>query len=145
MILDNLNLFSDQQAITATANSTNSIDLGAPGIAKYNQAQLKRRLAHKMVPLMVLVTQTFDNLTSLKIILQSDDDSAFGSPKEVASTTVLLADLKAGFYWPVDKLPRNITERYIRMRYEVTGTAPTAGKISAGVVGAVDGGYQGNV
>lgn len=144
MVFDQLSLFSDAQAITATANSTDFYDLGVPGVAAYNSVQLRRNLGKgKETPLLIQVVEDFNTLTSLQIIVQSDDNAAFSSAKDVMSVTVPLAELKAGFICPIDKLPRGITERFIRLRYVVAGTDPTLGKITAGVVGAVDGAYIG--
>lgn len=143
MILDNRSLLSDQQAITATANSTNYYDLLAPGKTG-DGIQLKRNMGKgQNIPLLLQVTEDFDNLTSLDFVFQTDEDSAFGTPKEVFRCTVLAADLKAGYILPIEKLPRNLKERYFRMRYEVTGVAPTTGKVTAGIVAAVDGAYVG--
>lgn len=144
MVLDQLSLFSDAQAITATASSTNVYDLGEMGVAAYNSIQLKRNLGKAMAtPLLIQVVEDFDNLTSLQFIVQTDDSDAFGSPKDVMSVTVPLAELKAGFICPIDKLPRGIVERFLRIRFVVSGAAPTQGKVTAGVVVAVDGAYIG--
>lgn len=144
MILDQHAIFSDAQAITATANSTNTIDLGAPGVAAYNSVQLKRNLGKGMdTPLLIQVVQDFNLLTSLQFIVQTDDNDAFSSAKDVLSITVPLAELKAGFISPIDRLPRSITERFVRIRYVVSGTAPTSGKVTAAIVAAVDGSYEG--
>lgn len=145
MILDNRAIFSDKQAIIATANSTNVYDLGQPGIT-WNKVQLKRRMAKGVkIPLLVQVNADFNNLTSLAIVLQNSDDEAFGTSTELFRIVVLLADLKKGYILPVDQLPRNVKFRYLRFRYEVTGTAPTLGTVTAAFVGAVDGSYQGNI
>lgn len=146
MVLDILSLFSDSQAITATAASTNSYDLGAPGVIPYGNIQLRKRLGKTEcnLPLLIQVVEDFDNLTSLRIAIETDDNSAFSSPKEVIGVDVLLADLKAGFISPIESLPRGVNERYMRLKYTVTGAAPTVGKITAGFVAAVDGSYQGN-
>lgn len=144
MILDQLAEFSVAQAITASAASTNSYDTGAPGIVPYNQIQLKKNLGKgQETALLIQVVESFNNLTSLDIHIQSDDDVAFGSPKNVVKMNVLLADLVEGYILPMDKLPRNFKERYMRLFYTVNGTAPTLGKISAGFVAAVDGAYKG--
>ena len=143
MILSLEDLLSDKQAITATAASTNVLDLGATGVT-YDNVSLQQRIARgRHYPFLVQVTEDFDNLTSLTIALQQDDNEAFSSPSEVYSFVVPLADLVAGYKIPFDKLPRNITERYIRMNYTVTGTAPTQGRITSGIVVAVDEAYQG--
>jgi hypothetical protein len=143
MVLDQNTLFSDKQAITGDVASTNSIDLGAPGVAAYNSIQLRRKLGvSKDTPLLIQVVEDFNNLTDLKVIVQSDDNQAFSSPKDVFSQTIPLIDLKKGFVSEIDTLPV-IKERYIRLYYDVTGTAPTTGKITAGIVLATDGAYKG--
>ena len=145
MILDNSVLFSDKQAITATANSTNHIDLGVPGVT-YNGVTLRKNVGlGNKIPLLIQVNQSFNNLTSLAIVMQSATDSAFTSPVEEFRSVVLLADLVAGYIHPLEFFPKGKTERYFRLRYEVTGTAPTTGTITAGVVVAVDGAYKGNI
>jgi hypothetical protein len=146
MILDKLSLLSDEQAITATAASTNVYDLGAPGVVPYGNIQLRKRLGKSdcKIPLLIQVVEDFDNLTSLDIAIETDDNSGFSSPKEVISHNVLLADLVAGYICPIENLPRGVDEQYIRLKYTVNGAAPSQGKITAGFVGGVDGSYQGN-
>jgi len=56
--------------------------------------------------------------------------------KTLATVTVLAADLVAGYQSPVITLPQGC-ERYIRLNYTVTGTAPTTGKVTAGIVAGV--------
>ncbi len=145
MILDNNAIVSDQQAITATANSTNTYDLLALG-KTYQGTQLRRNLAiEPEIPFLIQVNETFNNLTSLAFVFQNDDDSAFGSADiEVFRLVVPLSRLKKGYILPIDELPRGMNKRYFRMRYEVTGTAPTTGKVTAAAVASTDGAYQGN-
>lgn len=128
MIFDQQNLLSDAQAITATARSTNVIDLGpiASGIVR----DIGKG---KQIPLRIQVVEPFNNLTSLAIALQVDGDVAFGSPKTVWSSTVLLADLLAGKVIVPEFVTRGTDERYLSLLYTVTGTAPSTGKITAGV------------
>jgi hypothetical protein len=144
MILDQLALFSDAQAITVDAASTNIMDLGAPGIVPYGQVQLVRNMGKAgEIPLLIQVVEDFATLTSLQVIVQSDSSSAFASPKDLISADIPVADLVAGYIFPIDKLPRGIKEQYIRLYFNVVGANATAGKITAGIVGAVDGAYQG--
>jgi hypothetical protein len=146
MYLDNRTLFSDAQAIVATAASTNTIDTLALGKAKtYAESQIKRRLGIADIPLFLKVTEAFNLLTSLTIAVQQSDAEAFGSGVDtLISVSVPLASLIYGYEFPYDKLPRNITKRYVRMYYTVVGTDPTLGKISAGLtVGSEDAGYRG--
>lgn len=134
MIFDRTNKLSDAQAITASAASTQTLDLGATGTAYGHAAALTRDIGKgKQIPLLVQVVEDFDNLTSLAIALQVDDNEAFSSAKTVWSSTVLLADLVAGKVVVPEYVTRGADERYLRFYYTVTGTAPTAGKITAGV------------
>lgn len=139
MILDNQTLFSDQQAITVTAASTNVIDLSpiAGGLARDIGPG-------KPIPVLVQVTEDFDaaGAATLTVSLQVDDNSSFSSPKTVISTAAIaLADLKAGYQVNLDYVPRGTNERYMRLNYAV-GTGPmTAGKVHAGILW---GGHQTN-
>ena len=69
--------------------------------------------------------------------LQVDDASGFASPKIVASATYLLAELTAGkqLRFP-DDIPEGTNEQFMRLYFDVTGTAPSTGKITAGPVAA---------
>lgn len=138
MITDATTLFSDSQAITATAASTNVIDLGATGTPSGSSVALSRDIGKSAeIPLLLEVTEAFNNLTSLAIAVQVATDAAFTTPVEVATRTYLLAELTLGkrLGFPAE-FPEGTNLRYVRMRYTVTGTAPTTGKIWAGVVAA---------
>lgn len=138
MIFDNTLLFSKAQVVTADAASTNIIDLRTLGTPYGHAAALKRDLGiGKKIPLLVQVVEAFNTLTSLGIQLQGSVDEAFTSPIVIASETKLLAALTLGAQFNIDFLPRGTSYRYIRMYYDVTGTAPTLGKITAGIVAAV--------
>lgn len=133
MIFSQNLIYSDAQAITVDAASTNVIDHGANRAVYGASAVLGRDLGKGTgTPLLIQVTQAFDNLTSLTVQFQVDDNEAFASPKTVISQTLLLADLKAGRQFAIDDFPLGSDERYSRIYYDVTGTAPTAGKITAG-------------
>jgi hypothetical protein len=136
MIFDATTLLSDAQAITATAASTNIIDTKATGTVYGAAAALKRDIGKgKKIPLRVQVVEAFNTLTSLTFALQVDDNASFSSPKTVATTgAVPLASLTAGYYWNIDHVPIGTDERYVRLNYTVAGTAPTTGKVTAGIV-----------
>ncbi len=137
MIMDRTLLFSDGQAITATAASTNVVDLGATGTVYGASSPMVRDVGHgNDVDLVVTATQSFNNLTSLTISIQVDDNAAFSSPTTVfTSPAYTLAQLAAGAkYLLPDTLPGGTNERYVRLNYTVAGTAPTTGKITAGIV-----------
>lgn len=117
-MLSNLDIFSDDQAITADAVSTNFVDVG------------KHAGKGEPIDILVRVTTAFDNLTSLHVSVQECDTTA-GTYTDVLSTPeVVLADLAIGYEFVIRYLPK-VTDRYIKLHYDVTGTAPSAGKIFA--------------
>lgn len=121
MILDEQNLFSDNQAITATAASTNVLNFG------------KREIAFGTpVELFVQITEDFNNLTSLKIAVQTSATENFSTAVDLIDQTILLANLKKGTVSSLKFLPKG-NLGYMRLYYTVTGTAPSTGKILAGV------------
>ncbi len=147
MVLDNQSIFSDSQAITggtALIASTNILDLGAPGKTGYSTAQLVRRMSQGNTPLLIQAVEDIDVATTITVSIQTDSVEAFSSATNVATVDIAVADLnKAGYVFPWDKLPRGINERYLRLAYTPNGIA-TTGKLTAGIVAAVDGCYRGN-
>ena len=129
-IMDRTALFSDGQAVTATAASTNVVDLGSHDVDYARDTGLGTS-----IPLELSVTESFNNLTSLTISIEIDDNAAFSSPTTIwTSPAYTQAQLATGAkYLLPDHLPAGISERYIRLKYTVAGTAPTTGKITAGV------------
>lgn len=124
MIFDSTNKFSTLQAVTATAASTNVIDLGVSdrdiGVGEH-------------VPFWIGVDADFAGLTSVQVTVQTDDDEGFGSAVDVIQTgAIALADLVSGYQFSIDKAPKNLLGRYVRLNYTVVG-AGTAGTISAGI------------
>ena len=138
MILDMQSLFSDNQAITATAVSTNVVDLGATEApvnraAPTNPVLIKDLGKGEPTPILIQVTEDFDALTSLNIAVQVDTVEGFGSPTEVLSVDVVLADLVAGYQTPIIWVPTKVNQRFMRLNYTVTGSNPTVGTVLAGL------------
>ena len=134
MLYDLENLFSNNQAVTADAASTNIIKLAA--------GQLKEVAFGTPIPLRIQVTEDFETLTSLNIKVQTASDEAFTSPVDLASTgAIAAADIKAGYVAPINFIPKG-NLGYMRLYYDVTGSNATAGKITAGIVAANEGSYQ---
>lgn len=141
MIFDAQTRFSNAQAITASAVSTNVIDTLAAGTPFGHSGAVTRDFGvnSEMVEaeLQIQVVQDFATLTSLTVSVQTATDSAFTSPTTVLSTqAVPAASLKAGYVFNIDELPFRTRERYIRLNYTVGGSNATAGAITAGVVAA---------
>ena len=142
MIFSKQQLFSDDQAITASAASTNLLDLGVEGTVLLAPNDLVRDIGKGTpIPIWIGVTVAFATLTSLKVAIQTDDDVAFGSAKTVLETeAIALANLVAGYRFNLDYIPLDTAERYVRLNYTVAGSDATAGQITAGIVaGAQEG------
>lgn len=138
MIFDRTLLFSNAQAITADAASTDIVDLGATGTAYGHAAALVKDLGKgASVPLLIQVVEAFNTLTSLRVVVQCDDNSGFSSAKDVLEVTLPLASLTVGRTFPIIAIPPGVNERYMRIYYDVIGTVPTLGKVTAGIVEGV--------
>lgn len=120
-VLDRQVLFSNEQAITASAASTDVIDLGSSRDVG----------AGEETTVLVQVVTTFDALTSLTIALQTSSTENFASPVQLTAATIALSALVAGAKFPITTVPRGVL-RYLRLYYTVTGSSPTVGKITAG-------------
>ena len=113
MLLDALNRFSDKQAVTATAVSTNVIDLGA-----------ERDLAvHSSLEVVVIpFTATGADLTGAATVSVSVETSAteeFTTSKTLVTTAALSADdLNKGAFGI--KLPYG-GQRFLRLKYTLAG------------------------
>lgn len=139
MIFDKQTQFSDAQAVTATAASTNLIDLGAAGTIYGASGAMTRNVGKgRKIPLLIQVVEAFATLTSLTVSVEVDDNSSFSSPKTIGTTgAIAVADLVAGKIFNIDAVPRDADERYMQLRYTVGGSNATTGKITAGIVAAV--------
>lgn len=133
MPYDALLVFSNDQAITATAVSTDVLDFGqqsvnprSPTGARFPAVQGDGNLA----PIVIKITQGFAGNTGLTVELQgSNDNSSFTT---VASTGVVpVAQLGAGAEFGMLGFPVKASYRYWRLNYVVAGTA-TAGRVTAG-------------
>jgi hypothetical protein len=132
MIMDQQNLFSDAQAITVTANSSNVIDTlpsGGPntkaGIGDGQDISLFAQTG----PL------AFAGGTSMQISLVSADDAALTTNliTHYATPVIVLASLTAKTRLIGLDLPYGKYRRYVGLVYTVVGTM-SAGVITAGLV-----------
>jgi hypothetical protein len=122
-ILDRQVLFSSEQAIVASAASTDVIDLGSSS---------RDVGAGEPVEVLVTVTQSFDALTTMTTTLQTSSTENFSSPVQLTAASLPLASLVAGARFSLTAVPRGVL-RYLRLSYTVSGSNPTVGKITAGV------------
>lgn len=134
MILSAEQLFSDDQAVTATAISTNVIDLGVAGTPYGAAAALNQDVGKgASIPILVQVTTAFNTLTSLTVTVETSANSDLSSSTVLATESILLADLVAGKQMFNQVVPNGADQRYLGVRYTVVGTPPTLGNITAGI------------
>ncbi len=132
MILSAQQLFSDDQAITANADSTNVIDLGVAGTPYGAAAALNADVGKgAKVPILIQITEAFNNLTSIEVRISTGTAATLGTT--IASEVILLTDAVVGKQMVINVLPDQITERYLGIEYVVVGVAPTTGRITAGI------------
>ena len=125
MILDEQGLFSNNQKVTTSVASENVLDLG------------KREVSFGTpVELLIQVTEDFNNLTSLDIKVQTSVDEDFSDSVDLIEQTMTLAELTQGAVSAIKFLPKG-NLGYMRLFYTVNGSAPTKGKIVAGIVDGV--------
>ncbi len=125
MILDEQGLFSNKQAITKSCVSENILDMG------------KREVSFGTpVCLFIQIAETFNNLTSLSIKVQTSMEEDFSSNVDLVEQKMLLDELTKGAVSSIKFLPKG-NLGFLRLVYTVDGTNPTQGAIIAGVVDGV--------
>jgi len=141
MIFSAQQIFSDDQAITATAISTNVIDLGVAGTPYGAAAALNQDVGKgNPIPLLIQVTADLSNAAddgTVTFTVECDSTANLAtSPTVLYSSGVIAeADLVAGYQIPVQVLPNECTARYLGIRYTVGGTGNlNAGTVTAGIV-----------
>lgn len=127
MFLDKQNELSDQQAVTSTAVSTNTIDL----------SQVRHIGDGAPLSIHVLVEESAAAAGAATVDFQvvSDSDPALGSPAVlISSTPIAKATLVAGYEFYLPLPPGATYERYLGVNYVVATGPLTAGKFTAHVV-----------
>lgn len=122
MLLDNDTIFSDDQVVTVTADSTNELDHIADGGP------------YKKLFLFVKTEALFAGGTSLKFALHTSNDG-FGSDDDTLfeSAVIITADLTANKVLARIPLPLGVKQD-MKMVYTVVGTMTGGGGITAALV-----------
>lgn len=133
MIIDKTLTFSEDQAVTATAISTNVIELVDAGTVPHESAAIARNLgAGEPLPLLIQVTEDFATLTSLTITVETSAAAGLTSPTVLATTGAIpVASLKAGYKPSLRFFPEGTLLDFVGLRYTVAGSNATTGKVSA--------------
>jgi len=131
MILDAQLQFSDSQAITAAAGSTNTIDLGVVGGRDIGTGSP----LYVVINVEVALSGAGEALT---VALEGDTTTTF-TPDATENLGVIpaLTAIGAKFYYRLDPASAPLQYRYIRLLYTPT-TGLTTGTISAHLTHNVD-------
>lgn len=108
MYVDAQQLFSDAQALTVTAVSTNILD------------HSQDRNIGIGTPLVVVLSVDVSAAGggTLTVAIQTDDNAGFASPGTAATTAAIAAaTLVAGYIFAIPVPPDVLTERYMRLNY----------------------------
>lgn len=137
MLIDAHNLFSNAQALTATAASTNYMDLGP--LATGN---LQRNLGvGENIYFVSIVTTAFTDASSnstITVTLEVDDNTSFSTPT-TAQTIGIFAALSAVGTRLVARLqPDAINERYLQVKYTTTNGDLTTGAVTSFLTHSID-------
>lgn len=136
-IRDQENIFSDLQALTATALSTNVIDLG-PLSGSPSANTIRDIGAGEVVWLVITVGTVLDSAgeaATLTVTLESDSVATIDSSATThwTSGSIAEATLAAGYEIAI-RIPPGAYERYLAVRYTVGTEDFTSGTISAALV-----------
>ena len=119
MILDHSLVVSDAQALTATAGSTNVIDMSITG---------RKTGAGEPMAFVVFVDVAADVANAnetYSFSIQTDDDVAFGSATTLFTVAIAGASLTAGSKHVLFIDPSWTFEAFARINYTLGGTTPS--------------------
>lgn len=134
MILDNLLIMSDKQAV-ATGASTNIIDFGESGTPAYSNKMSRDLGAGTKIPLLIQIVEDVVGATSVTASLQTSDTEDFADYDELASAK--FNGLSAGNRCRLPVVPYGVAKRYMRTYYTVEGSA-SAGKVTSCITAGND-------
>lgn len=118
MLIDALLLFSDAQALTATAVSTNVIDLGADSNVGIGEPMA-------VVVSLDVAADDSDGDETYSVDLQADSTAAFSSAAVIATRAITRGDVAGTKY--VLSIPADTSgEQFLRLNFTLGGTTPTA-------------------
>lgn len=134
MIFSKQLMFSEAQAVTTTAGSTNVVDLGATGTVLGAPAALVRDIGKgRPIPIYVQLDDDADDpADTLDVTVEVDSVENFASPKTVGAAVSITGGAE-GDRVALHYVPRGADERYLRLKYTVSGDTP-AYVITAGIV-----------
>ena len=131
MLLDAHNLFSDVQALTASAASTNLINLG--------QARDIGTGENLFIVLIVDVALTDASSNStVAVTLQTDDNADFSSATTGQTLFTIAATAAVGTKYIARIQPDALNEQYARLYYTMANGDLTTGSVTAFITHDID-------
>lgn len=128
MILDAHNLFSDAQALTAAAASTNLIDLG-PTTRDIGTG----KPLYVVLNVDVALTDAGSDSTVV-VTIEQDTTAAFSSATAVQTLFTIAATAAIGTQYIATIAPGVVTEEFIRLYYTPANGNLTTGSVTAALV-----------
>jgi hypothetical protein len=131
MIMDAQNLFSDAQAVTTTAGSTNYIDLGPLATGQDGRDV---GVGDKALRLVIITDTAVQSTASSTVTFSLEKDIYTDFTTAVAvwtSAAVAKATLVAGYKVADIALPKMDTAKYLRVKYTVATADLTTGAFTA--------------
>lgn len=125
MLLDQNVIFSDEQKLTATAESEQILDLDSAGNPVSGSVFFVCRTA-----------EAFAGCTALDIRLETADEADFTAADVLLAKTFGVDELGAEKILLAAALPQGV-KRYLRVKYQMEGSA-TSGSISSFLTDSVD-------
>lgn len=121
MILDSLLTLSDAQAVTASAYSTNTVDLG--NVTPKRDIGVGEGLTVMITVDVAADATTGDETYQFDFVQSANAD--LSSHDTLESIVVGRADLVAGYSFTLPLPSGRITKRYVGLRFTTGGTTPT--------------------
>lgn len=121
MYIDAFTLFSDAQALTATAYSTNTIDLG--NVTPKNEIGAGEPLTVAFQIDVAADGTTTDETYEFRFIQSANAN--LSSEDALVARIITYANLTVGTIHFIDIPPGCVTKRYIGAKYVLGGTTPT--------------------
>lgn len=138
MMMDADLLFSDAQAVTATAASSNYIDTG-PLFTGNTGRDLGVSELYLAVSVDVAMTDSGSDST-IAVSLETDDNTGFSSAATVATFITIPALTAAGtkYFFRLPVSPAIPYERYLQVKYTAANGNLTTGSFTAALVKNID-------
>lgn len=121
MFIDALLLLSDAQALTATAFSTNTIDLSS--VTPKRDIAVGEEMAIVLTVDVAADFTTGDETYTFQFVQSANAN--LSSPDILAQWAILASALTAGASFVLNLPEGRITKQYIGMQYTLAGTTPT--------------------